>query len=36
LWPDFTKEDLIKAIEDYKRRKRKFGGLADEEGSNIR
>ena len=36
LWPDFTKEDLIKAIEDYKRRKRKFGALADEEGSNIR
>ncbi|MBC7329051.1 isoprenyl transferase [bacterium] len=36
LWPDFTKEDLIKAIEDYKRRKRKFGGLADEESSNIR
>lgn len=27
LWPDFTKEDLLLAIEDYKRRKRKFGGL---------
>ncbi|MGB9878066.1 MAG: isoprenyl transferase [bacterium] len=36
LWPDFTKEDLIKAIEDYKRRKRKFGALPNEEGRDIR
>lgn len=27
LWPDFTKEDLLKAIEDYQRRERKFGGV---------
>ncbi len=27
LWPDFTKDDLLLAIEDYKKRKRKFGGL---------
>lgn len=25
LWPDFTKEDLKKAIEEYGRRKRRFG-----------
>lgn len=24
-WPDFTKEELLKALEDYSRRKRKFG-----------
>lgn len=26
-WPDFTKEELIKAIEEYQRRNRRFGGL---------
>ena len=26
-WPDFTKQDLIKAIEEYQMRKRRFGGL---------
>ena len=26
-WPDFEKEDLIEAIEDFKRRDRRFGGL---------
>ena len=26
LWPDFTNEDLDKAIEEYNRRNRKFGG----------
>ena len=26
-WPDFTKEELLKAIEDYSRRKRKFGAV---------
>lgn len=26
-WPDFEKEDLIKAIEDFKGRNRRFGGL---------
>ena len=29
-WPDFTKEELLKAIEDYSRRKRKFGRVLDE------
>ena len=27
LWPDFTKEDLHKALEDYSRRHRRFGGI---------
>ncbi|BAT72427.1 undecaprenyl diphosphate synthase [Thermosulfidibacter takaii ABI70S6] len=27
LWPDFTKEEFIKAIENYKNRERRFGGL---------
>lgn len=27
LWPDFTKEELLKAIEDYKKRVRKFGDI---------
>ncbi|MCS7205037.1 MAG: polyprenyl diphosphate synthase [Leptospiraceae bacterium] len=27
LWPDFTKEDLIKALDWYSTRQRKFGGL---------
>ncbi|HLB33115.1 MAG: di-trans,poly-cis-decaprenylcistransferase [Verrucomicrobia bacterium RIFCSPHIGHO2_12_FULL_41_10] len=26
LWPDFNKEDLLVAIEDYQRRDRRFGG----------
>lgn len=26
LWPEFEKEDLIEAIEDYSRRERRFGG----------
>ena len=25
LWPEFTREDLVKAIEDYKKRERRFG-----------
>ncbi len=29
-WPEFTKEELIKAIEDFSRRKRKFGRVLDE------
>ncbi len=29
-WPDFTKEELIRAIEDFSRRKRKFGRVLDE------
>lgn len=27
MWPDFTNEELDKAIEDYKNRKRRYGGL---------
>ena len=27
LWPDFTKEELIKAVEAYNHRDRKYGGL---------
>jgi undecaprenyl diphosphate synthase len=27
LWPDWTKEDLIEAVEDFKNRDRRFGGV---------
>ncbi|MFZ4115892.1 MAG: isoprenyl transferase [Chthoniobacterales bacterium] len=27
LWPDFKKKDLLEAIEDYKKRERRFGGV---------
>ena len=27
LWPDFSKEDLLKAISDYQNRNRRFGGV---------
>ncbi len=30
-WPDFSKEELIKAVESYNRRNRKFGALNEEE-----
>jgi len=29
LWPDFRKDDFYRAIEDYKRRKRRFGKVGD-------
>lgn len=29
-WPDFTKKELEKAIEDYNRRERRFGGVKEE------
>ena len=29
-WPDFTKEELVKAVEAYNRRDRKYGGLKEE------
>ncbi len=29
-WPDFTKEELVKAIEAYNRRDRRYGGLKEE------
>lgn len=28
LWPDFTKEELLKAVEHYSKRNRKFGGIS--------
>ncbi len=31
FWPDFTKDHLRQAIEDYGRRQRKFGGLLEED-----
>lgn len=31
-WPDFTKEELVKAIEDYNKRDRRFGGLKESSG----
>ena len=27
LWPDFTKEDLLRSISDYQKRNRRFGGV---------
>jgi undecaprenyl diphosphate synthase len=27
LWPDFRREDLFEAIEEYQRRERRFGGI---------
>ena len=29
-WPDFNKEDLYRALEDYENRDRRFGGVKDE------
>lgn len=29
-WPDFTKEELVKAIEDYNNRDRRFGSIKEE------
>ena len=29
-WPEFTREELLRAIEDFSRRKRKFGRVLDE------
>jgi undecaprenyl diphosphate synthase len=30
LWPDFTKEDLYKAILDYQHRERRFGKISEQ------
>ena len=27
LWPDFTKEELLRAIADFQNRSRRFGGV---------
>jgi undecaprenyl diphosphate synthase len=29
LWPDFTKDDFLQAVAEYKQRKRRFGGLVE-------
>ena len=29
-WPDFTKEELMKAVEAYNHRDRRYGGLKEE------
>ena len=29
LWPDFSRADLLRAILDYQKRDRRFGGLGD-------
>ncbi len=34
LWPDFGEEDLRAAVEDYKKRNRRFGGRGDAEGTH--
>jgi len=31
LWPDFNREEFIKALKDYSSRERKFGGLSEDE-----
>lgn len=33
LWPDFTKEELVKAVEQYNKRDRRFGGVIKEENN---
>ena len=30
LWPDFTREDLVQAIQDYQKRERRFGMTSDQ------
>jgi undecaprenyl diphosphate synthase len=30
LWPDFQKEDLLKAIGDYQQRERRYGLTSDQ------
>jgi undecaprenyl diphosphate synthase len=34
LWPDFGREEFLRALKDYSRRVRKFGGLAPDEEEN--
>ncbi|HEX5431094.1 MAG TPA: di-trans,poly-cis-decaprenylcistransferase [Bryobacteraceae bacterium] len=31
MWPDFTRDDLAGAIEEFRRRDRRFGGIANQE-----
>ena len=34
LWPDFTKNDLLRAIDDYNKRERRFGRTSEQMTSN--
>ncbi len=34
LWPDFTKNDLLRAIEDYNKRERRYGRTSEQVASN--
>lgn len=34
LWPDFTKNDLLQAIEEYNKRERRFGRTSEQVSSN--
>jgi undecaprenyl diphosphate synthase len=34
LWPDFRRNDLYAAIDEYQRRERRFGGLSDADGAS--
>ena len=34
-WPDFSKEELEKAIETYNHRDRRYGGVKEEEEQNV-
>lgn len=34
-WPDFTKEELSKAIEQYNRRDRRYGGVKEEQEEDV-
>jgi undecaprenyl diphosphate synthase len=35
LWPDFNRTELLRAILDYQRRERRFGGLAQDSGTAV-
>ena len=35
LWPDFTKQDLVKAVAEYSSRKRRYGGLDKDDGKTV-
>jgi undecaprenyl diphosphate synthase len=35
LWPDFNRTELLRAIVDYQRRERRFGGLAQDAESSV-
>src|SRR5579862_3263522 len=35
LWPDFTRAELLRAILDYQKRDRRFGGLGESSGSQV-